>query len=498
MKASRIIGAALVAMMALGMPASAADRALLVGVDRYQDPKLDLNKGSPARDDITNIATLLKTRLSYDAAAIKILTDQEATRDAILKTFREWLIEGSTEGSRVYFYYAGQGYFIKDTSGDEVDGLDEGIVPFDATTAPSSGTDLVINGLILDDELSALLGELKGRSVTLVMESDFSGRVTRDAKLAATQAGGAARVVATRAIAIEPRAALQKSEGGFLDPVSPDIKYQLWSAVSASQSSLADQSGDKRTGAVFTRLYLEGALDGKADSNGNGTISNAELLAYITEGSKKLCEAQKDACEMGLTPRLEPAAALAGTFLAKPGSKPGELKIDVGTLTDFLGKGNTAGITLGMVPEGPIKVGQRDIRFRVTSPHDGFLLLLNLTDAGDLIVLYPNQFSRKNDAEGRILANRPLTVPDDYYGISFDADTASSGQIIAVVTRNRVEFAQAVGTRAIEIIPRQQATDQVLPKLAELLGKPELNADASANTAAIAYSVATMRYEIGP
>jgi hypothetical protein len=151
-----------------------------------------------------------------------------------------------------------------------------------------------------------------------------------------------------------------------------------------------------------------------------------------------------------------------------------------------------------MTPEGPITVGMRDMRFHVTSPHDGFLILLNLTDQGELIQLYPNQFSRKQDREGRIRAGAPLMVPDDFYGISFDATAPSAGQIIAVVAKRKIDWDKAVGTRAIAVIPREEAVQTFLPQIAAALGEPAATSSAQDNTEPMEWSVASLRYEIKP
>ncbi len=444
--------------------ASAENRALIIGIDDYSDAKLKFAKPGAAAHDIKAIHGLLTTKLGYASPQVRVLIDQAATRQAILGSIADWLVAGSKPGEQVYIYFAGHGYFHPDQNGDEKDKLDEAIVPYDASVVPGGATP-VINGLITDDDLSAALAALEGRHVTIVLDTSHSGRVTRSTGGGAG-AGFIARAPqitgATRRIVIEPKVKAQKAEGGYIEYTPKRGSVTVWSAVSPSQVALIDASGTVPHG-VFTSFYVEGLGQGKADQNGNGTVSNAELLAYLNLRSKAYCRAHTAQCEMGLTPRLDPAGAHvlpaiatkvttvasgpAGTPVTSGAPPPSGVPVTSGSpvtigqpiptgvpvpggppvsivspleggvtidkLTDVLGKGNVDHVGLEQFPPSPVRVGAKDIRFLVTSPRGGYLVLLNLTDSGDLYQLYPNQHSARHEGTraGELLPGSTLRVP---------------------------------------------------------------------------------------
>lgn len=481
----------------------AADRALLIGLDTYNDARLSFKIAGASANDVEAMKSVLTEKLGYAARNIKILQDQDATKSAILGAIKSWLAAGSKPGDRALFYFAGHGFFQKDISGDEKDGVDETLVPFDARVTGKAGKP--IDGMVSDDDLNAALAVLKGRDVSVIIDAGHSGTLTRaitvEARAKPEARSPQLKLAATRAITVEPRLKAQTSEGLLVDKPIPKGRLVTWSAVSASQRALINTEGKPR--GVFTGLYVEGIAEAKADLNKNGTISNAELFSYITKGSNEYCGRHKTACEMGLTPRLEPASAF-GREVIKTAAKTvkitgtGKVKLTPDLVSDFLTKGNVKGVKIEQYPPSPVIVGTKDVRFRIVSPHDGYLILLNLSDDGELVQLYPNQFSRKQDRLGRIRAQAPLTVPDDYYGIKFNASAPSTGRILALVSRQKVKLPKGVTTRSIEVIPRKLAVNKYLPELAAALSKPIDTDIANENIEPVDWSVATMKYEIRP
>jgi hypothetical protein len=89
-------------------PSFAADRALLVGIDKYQ--YVSQLRGS--KEDVRAMKRFIKKVWHYKNSQIKVLVDRQATKRAILRAFDNWLIKGTRRGDRVFFFYSGHGYYV--------------------------------------------------------------------------------------------------------------------------------------------------------------------------------------------------------------------------------------------------------------------------------------------------------------------------------------------------------------------------------------------------
>lgn len=148
-------------------------RALLVGINEYRHaPAVKPTRG--AQEDATETARFIQTQYGFRADEIQTLLGPNATADKIKATFKSWLIDGTEPDDRVFFLYAGHGSQMKDANGDEEDGLDEVLAPYDVNW---QGNGFV--NVITDDELEVLLKQLSGRQVVMVFDSCNSGTISR-------------------------------------------------------------------------------------------------------------------------------------------------------------------------------------------------------------------------------------------------------------------------------------------------------------------------------
>lgn len=155
--------------------------ALLIGVSDYSrgidedEEWWNLN----SKSDIEAIKQILIQKFNFKPTEIKtLLTKQETKRQSILNAFKA-LTATIQAGDIVYLHYSGHGSQVLDDNGDELDGLDETLVPSDYKTRQDGSRN------IRDDEIGKFLTELKAKNpanVTFIFDSCFSGTITRDGR----------------------------------------------------------------------------------------------------------------------------------------------------------------------------------------------------------------------------------------------------------------------------------------------------------------------------
>ena len=84
-------------------------------------------------NDVAAMKQILATRWGFPDENIRTLTDQQATRAAILAAMRD-IVRESGPNDTVFIHYSGHGSQVQDLNGDEDDGLDETLVPWDGRT----------------------------------------------------------------------------------------------------------------------------------------------------------------------------------------------------------------------------------------------------------------------------------------------------------------------------------------------------------------------------
>ncbi|HET8989353.1 MAG TPA: caspase family protein [Humibacillus sp.] len=148
--------------------------ALLVGIDAYPAPVPAL---SGCRNDIEAVEALLTARVTGTGHALHVrsLTDEEATRAAVIDGFREHLAQ-ATSDDVAFFYYSGHG--SQEPAPPEwwhlePDHLDETLVLHDSRT--EGQWDLA------DKELSVLIAEVAASDphIVIVLDCCHSGSGTR-------------------------------------------------------------------------------------------------------------------------------------------------------------------------------------------------------------------------------------------------------------------------------------------------------------------------------
>ncbi len=154
-------------------------RALLVGIGQYASPEWPPLSASY---DIQLVKKALQGQGFEGEHNVRVLQDQQATKQGMLQMFQQFLQE-SRQGDIVVLHFSVHGQQVLDRNGDEVDGLDEALVPYDA---PNQFITKEYQGEkhLLDDEIGNFLLQLRGQigpsgDILVVMDACHSGTNTR-------------------------------------------------------------------------------------------------------------------------------------------------------------------------------------------------------------------------------------------------------------------------------------------------------------------------------
>ncbi len=174
-----------IAFLAVSAFAQPAKRALLVGIDDYTASTLPVvkaveHRGWPdlqgAANDARILSDMLVLRYAFARENVVTLTNQQATRVAILRAIEEHLVAPARRGDVVFYYFAGHGAQVPNAASDEPDLLDESIVPADSRRGAAD---------IRDKELRPLFNRIldRGARLTLLLDDCHSGGGFRGARV---------------------------------------------------------------------------------------------------------------------------------------------------------------------------------------------------------------------------------------------------------------------------------------------------------------------------
>jgi caspase domain-containing protein len=178
-----IVGIAAVVLMS-GLPARASGRrALLIGINDYSASRIPALRHAPAPGravpnldgavhDVEIMRELLVALYGFKAGDVVTLTDQQATRGAILGSLQQHLLAAAQKDDVVFFYFSGHGSQVRNSLSSEADHLDESLVPADSRQGSPD---------IRDKELLPLFNGIldRGARLTIVLDTCHSGSGAR-------------------------------------------------------------------------------------------------------------------------------------------------------------------------------------------------------------------------------------------------------------------------------------------------------------------------------
>jgi hypothetical protein len=205
---------------------------------------------------------------SASCSGVKLLLDSWATKETIRQAIIYWLDEHENENTTVIFFFSGHGMYAQDIDGDEADGYDEFLVPYDIQYDDQQQIWLPETA-IRDDEFGTWLDELESNQIVVIVDSCFSGGI-------AAGATASSRGLLSQADMGAGAANLQAG-----DAFAQDVNESGRVVLMASAADQASWESSALEHGVFTYFLIEALSSTSADTNQNGWVSAEEAFSYL-------------------------------------------------------------------------------------------------------------------------------------------------------------------------------------------------------------------------
>lgn len=360
----------LVPRAACAEPDGSHIRALLIGINHYMYTGWPVLNG--CRQDVENLRRILVDRFGAKADRITVLDEQLATKDGIEEALQQ-LVSAAQPGDTILFAYSGHGAQVPDRDPppgaqherrDEVNGLDECIIPIDAPNYKDPRfPDAVVRDDFMEDMLAALVAKTRSNgapgSVVLVFDSCHSGGMSRAAQLA----GDAVRTVpeADEYFRGQVQAAAARAPEAVM-AAGHKAGGHGWVVLSACRSD--EQAHDSQDGGAFSQTLL-GALQDKRLTD-TWTYTDLMQLVSTAPGLRQSPQSDGDRA----------LRIFGGT--AQP-RKPGIAVTAVSLPQVFLDQGTLVGVTPGSrialypagthAPQGAKRIAEVEVDAVGTTPY---------------------------------------------------------------------------------------------------------------------------------
>ncbi len=214
--------------------------AIIIGIADYKNlPRADF-----ANDDASVFYDYAVRALGVKPENIKLLVDGNADDVAIYQAFKTWLPSRVRSTTDVYVYYSGHGLPAEDGQGLY-------LLP------QRAHRDLIEKTAINQREINGFIQAAKPRSVTIFLDSCYSG-------LART---GETLLASARPLALK---------------VDKKVFPDEFTVITASQADQISSSSPDLKHGIFS-YYLMRGMEGEADANRDGKITIGEMHGYLAE-----------------------------------------------------------------------------------------------------------------------------------------------------------------------------------------------------------------------
>lgn len=200
---------------------------------------------------------MLIERHGFAPRDVVTLTDQAATRAAILEAIDRHLLKPAAEGDMLFFYYAGHGSQVRNTKSEEPDRMDESLVPADSRLGARD---------IRDKELRRLFNRIldRGARLTVILDACHSGSGVRGA--------GRSRV-RTRGVRSDDRDVADSTDAG---PRPEDRGALVLAAAQDYDRAWERRDEDGRVHGAFSWAWIRAMRDSSAGEPAEETFLRAQ------------------------------------------------------------------------------------------------------------------------------------------------------------------------------------------------------------------------------
>ena len=216
--------------------------ALIVGINDYEHVR-GLNY---AVEDALAMKNMLINIYGFPRKNVRVLTNSEATGSNIKKELH-YLVKSVGENDRVVFYFAGHG----ETEALGIEGGDMGfLIPADG-----NAEDLYLTAIPMD-ELKRISNWSKAKHMLFLVDACYGGLAAMNTR------------------------SLSATSPNYLDKITDDISRQIITAGGKEEQVLEKDDWEH---SAFTKSLLSGLKEKRADYNGDGIITGAEIGMYVQE-----------------------------------------------------------------------------------------------------------------------------------------------------------------------------------------------------------------------
>ncbi len=389
-----------------------ADRALIVGVGKYQNANLNL-PGVDLDVAMMEEAALL---MGYKKGEIRLLRDEQATSSKVKAAIEEWLIQGVSPSDRTLFYFSGHGHYIKDQNKDEKDKQDEVWVTYDVQFV-----DDTLKNVLVDDDFNLLLEKIPSKNTLIMIDACHSGTSYKSISLGFRSLGDASKgVVKTFTYpgmsSHRSFVARKKKKNN-----KKNVNYVALTAARDNEKAIATEQGS-----VFTLGFLETI---KQSVHQGESITLDEIHRRVDRYVGKALTGPQ---------RFHPQISGNRELILKP------LHFRKVSVDDSPAWSRLANAVDQVAERMDIELNQRRFRLgdslviSVHVTHEGYLNVVNLGPDGNPIVLFPNDFHQDNQ-----VSSGTLTLPTPQMGFDFIAEEpAGETLIVAFLSKDPLNLHQ--------------------------------------------------------